>query len=191
MVFREGPLDGVSANLFSTHVGIANDALVRIEELTQRIARLDGAVAQDAVDRWAHEWSKSWQDAWDQLGEARAIVVRLGRDVSRFDEARAAAGDVYLDAASGRAVSVGRTTHVSWQNRSTTSARLAVAALCAVMPEVVVVGVQPVPAAPKYVAPPNLELWEAREPREPRANVFLWLGVIAVTLAVMIYAATR
>ena len=188
MVFREGPIDGVSANLFSTHIGIANDAIERIEALAQRIATIDAAANQATMDSLAHSWSKGWQDVWDQLGEARAIVVRFGRDVSKFDEARAAAGDIYLDAASGRAVRDGRYTHITWKNKSTGYARLAIAALSAVMPEVVVVNTVPTPQPRPYVEP---TLYAPPEPRESPANVYLWLGIVAITIAFTIYAVTR
>ena len=41
MVFRENPVGGVTANLFSTHIGIAVDAITRIEGLSQRIVASD------------------------------------------------------------------------------------------------------------------------------------------------------
>jgi len=180
MVFREGPVDGVSANLFATHIGIAIDALDRIEALTRNIATLEGGVAQDAMDRWAYEWAKGWQDAWDQLGEARTIVARFGRDVSRFDEARATAGDIYLDAASGRAVQVARTVHMSWQTRSTEPAKRAIAALRAAMPEVVVSG--PTPAPPVDIEVPA-DVAPASDPRTPWWKT----GIILAILAIVIY----
>ena len=65
MSFRGEPVDGATASLFTTHIGIALDAIANIESLARRIASLEAGVGQDAMDRWAYEWAKGWQDAWD------------------------------------------------------------------------------------------------------------------------------
>lgn len=184
MAFREA-VDGVTGNLFATHIGIAIDALNRIEALTRNIATLGGGVAQDAMDRWAYEWAKGWQDAWDQLGEARTIAMRFGRDVSRFDEARAAAGDIYVDAASGSAVQVARTVHMSWQTRSTEPAKRAIAALRAAMPEVVVPGPTP-PTRPVDIED-LVDVEPANDPRTPWWKT----GIILAVLALIVYYCIR
>lgn len=185
MVFREGPIDGASARLFATHVGIAIDALDRIEVLTRRVSTLDGGVGQDTMDHWAYEWSKNWQDAWDQLGEARAIAARVGRDVSRYDEARAAAGDIYVDVASGRALTVARVTHMTWQNRSTLPAKRAIAAFRSAMPKVIIVA----PDTPRVVEVPSEEVTEI----PPEKDTPRWItAIVLVILGVVIYfAATQ
>ena len=44
-------------------------------------------------------YRQTWNDAWEQLAQARAIVVRVGRDVTTIDGHRARAGDHNLVAA--------------------------------------------------------------------------------------------
>ena len=105
--------------------------------------------------------------------------------MTRFDQARVAAGDIYLDAASGRAVTVARTTHISWQNRSTEPAKQAVDALCAAMPEVVVLRPQR-PPAPSLMEIPT-DLAPTPDPTTPWWKT----GLILAILGLVIYFCIR
>ena len=80
---------------------------------------------------------------WEQLQEARALVAAKQRDVTGYDAAREAAGDIYLPA-SGKAIQLGNAVKISWRNASTKPAHDAIAALKAAMPEVVVVAQAPI-----------------------------------------------
>ncbi len=84
------------------------------------------------------EWSKGWQACWDHLQQARDVVAKRGRDVSGFDCARAAVGNVFTDAASGKAACGLAEVTVTWRNAPTERATDAIAALRAAMPDVVV-----------------------------------------------------
>lgn len=140
MAFRDDFGDPVAANQFGQHIGIAEDKLAEMERIPSYIDGLkrgDG-LTQEVMDIWAVRWGEGWQVVWEQLKEARAIVAKRGRDVSAFDEARAAAGDIYINVASGKATRIGNEVHVQWRNNSTQPARDAIEALRKAMPEVVV-----------------------------------------------------
>lgn len=141
MAFRDDFGGQATANQFSQHVGVAEDFLDRIEGIPRRLDGLErgDGITQELMDHFAREWAKGWQDAWDQLQQARDLVAKKGRDTSGYDAARAAAGDIYVDVAVGKAVRAAGEVHVSWRNVPTTTAREAIAALRAAMPEVVVV----------------------------------------------------
>lgn len=148
MAFRDNLDDPAAANRFAQHVGIAEDALEEIERIPRYIDEIprdqgDG-LSQEVMDIWMRRWATGWQNVWEQLREARAIVAQKGRDTTGFDAALAAAGDLYLDVASGKAVRAGNEVHVTWRNNSTVPAHQAIAALRAAMPEVVVVKQAPI-----------------------------------------------
>jgi hypothetical protein len=143
--FRDNHSDPATANRFSTHIGLAQDALDRVERIPERIAALDKGevVNQLLIDAFVTAFSKSWETVWEQLQEARALVAAKQRDVTGYDRAREAAGDIYLPA-SGKAIQLGNAVKISWRNASTKPAHDAIAALKAAMPEVVVVAQAPI-----------------------------------------------
>jgi hypothetical protein len=146
VAFRDDFGDPVAANRFAQHVGIAEDLLEQIERIPRAIEALprgDG-LTQETMDTFAQRWAKGWQDVWDQLHEARGVVAQRGRDTAGYDAAREAAGDIYVDVASGKVTRIGNEVHFSWKAASTQSARHAIAALRTAMPEVVVTKQAPV-----------------------------------------------
>ncbi len=142
MVFRDG--DHVGAAQFGQHVAVAEDILDTIETIPQRIASADEGVSQEVMDVWAREMAMGWENVWTQLQEARAIVVARGREVGAFDAARTRAGDIWNDVAVGKSVTVGNEVHMKWRSVPTSTAREAIAALRAAMPEVVVMKQAPI-----------------------------------------------
>ena len=144
--FRDDFGEPGAANQFSQHIAVAEDQLDMIEALPRRLEAItDGrGLTNELLAHLAREWALGWERAWTQLEEARALVMRRGRDVSAFDAARTEAGDIWNDVAKGKAAAIGNTVHMTWQNVSTRPARQAVAALRAAMPEVVVVKQAPI-----------------------------------------------
>jgi len=145
--FRDQSLDPAVANTFATHIGLARDALAQVERIPQQVANLKTGkgVDQALMDMFVHEFSKRWETVWDQLQQARQIAANRHRDVSAFDAARAAAGDIYLPA-EGKAINMYNTVDIKWRSASTQPAHAAIAALVAAMPEVVVVEQAPIEA---------------------------------------------
>lgn len=137
--FRDQSLAPGSANAFATHIGLARDALAQVDRIPQQVANLKTGkgVDQSLMDMFVHEFSKRWETVWDQLKEARQIAASNHRDVSAFDAARAAAGDIYLPA-EGKAISSYDRVDIKWRSASTQPAHDAIAALMAAMPDVVV-----------------------------------------------------
>jgi len=136
-----------SANVFATHIGLARDALAQVERIPALVANLKTGkgVDQGLMDMYVHEFSKRWETVWDQLQQARQIAANTHRDVSAFDAARAAAGDIYLPA-EGKTISTYDQVHINWRSASTQPAHDAIAALMAAMPEVDVVEEAPIEA---------------------------------------------
>lgn len=145
--FRDQSLDPAVANTFATHVGLARDALAQVDRIPQLVANLETGkgVDQTLMDMYVHEFSKRWETVWDQLQQARQIAASRHRDVSAFDAARAAAGDIYLPA-EGKAFNMYNTVEIKWRSASTQPAHDAIAALVAAMPEVVVTEQAPIEA---------------------------------------------
>lgn len=146
-VFRDDFGDPAAANQLGQHIGIAEDQLANIEALPARLEQItDGrGLTNELLGMLALQWAQGWERAWQQLEEARALVAARGRDVTAFDAARTAAGDIWNDVAKGRAVSDGTHVHWKWQNVSTKPARDAIAALRLAVPEVVVSEPAPMP----------------------------------------------
>lgn len=85
--------------------------------------------------------AQSWDGAWEQLGQARALAIRLGRDVSAYDAALARSGARVRDGVKGIVVApVARA-----------AAHEAIAALRAAFPEVVVPQQPPAPTTPRSI----------------------------------------
>lgn len=77
---------------FLKHISIAETLLGVNADLAARLSTERDANVEQS-------YRQAWNDAWEQLAQARAIVVRLGRDVTRIDAERARAGDYHLVAA--------------------------------------------------------------------------------------------
>ncbi len=135
-----GAADAGDAHAFSQHLGVAEDTLEHVESIPRRLEALaNGPVTQPLLDGLAQQFAQGWETVWDQLQSARDVCRRMGRDVTAYDTARAAVGDIYVDVAQGRAVTLGNRVEVTWKNVPTSTARAAIAALRAAVPEVVVV----------------------------------------------------
>jgi hypothetical protein len=159
MMYRDDFGDPASAMQLGQHIAIAEDQLALIEALPARLDSIrDGhAMTNELLGLIAREWAQGWERAWQQLEEARAVVAKRGRDVTAFDAARTAAGDIWNDVAKGRAVSLGNSVEWTWQTVSTRPAHDAIAALRMAVPEVVAAQTAPIdvdlsPASHKIVA---------------------------------------
>ena len=126
--FRGGG-DAQSAHEFSQHLGVAEDQLEQIEAIPRRVEALKSGtgVTQALMDGLVLQYAKGWETLWDQLQAAREVCHKLGRDVSAYDAARAAAGDIYVGVAKGSAFKLGNRVEIKWQNRPTTPAHAAIA----------------------------------------------------------------
>ena len=182
--FRDNFEDPAVANRFGQHIGIAEDLLEEIARIPKYIEdlgkqdRADGTgLTQEVVDIWVRKWSDGWQNCWEQLTQARDLVEKRGRDVSGFDAARTAAGNIFIGAASGRAVRGLGEVHVTWQNVSTQTARDAIASLRAAMPEVVIT----------KQAPLDVNL----EPSGNKVVYFLAAAAPLLLIAYLIYRAIK
>ncbi|MBA3397391.1 MAG: hypothetical protein H0T89_32495 [Deltaproteobacteria bacterium] len=91
MAYRESA-DTSELAAFANHISIAETLLNVNLELLEQLGLQEEAELRRA-------YLQSWGDLWEQLDQARAIVVRLARDVSAYQVARARAGDPYLVAA--------------------------------------------------------------------------------------------
>jgi hypothetical protein len=129
--------DHAQATRFSSHVAVAEDILDRIERIPG-LVEAGAVLTQETLNALVRETTVGWENAWDQLQQARDIAAAKGRDVSAFDSARAEAGDIWNNIAFGKSVTIGRDTHVTWRSVPTRTARAAIAALRAAMPEIVV-----------------------------------------------------
>jgi hypothetical protein len=132
------------------HIGLAAGLLEQFVAIPKRMSN----AKRDELRELEHEARTAWESLWDQLGQARELVHALNRDVSAYDAARRSAGDIWLDAAR---VDVhpaygGRSTF-TWHTAPIAPAEAALAALRAVVPEVVV----------SEPAPQDLELRRAHK----------------------------
>ena len=177
--FRGGG-DSQSAYEFSQHLGVAEDQLEQIEAIPRRIEALKSGtgVTQALMDGLALQYAKGWEALWDQLQAAREVCHKLGRDVSAYDAARAAAADIYVDVAKGSAFKLGNRVEIKWRNRPTTSAHAAIEALRTAMPEVVVV----------KQAPIDVDLRPSSHKVVELVQVLIGLGVL-LAIAYAIYRA--
>jgi hypothetical protein len=124
---------------FEQHMGLAIELLEQFEQMPKRVV---GASIQELHDL-EREACQAWENLWDQLRQARAIATSLGRDTRAYDTARAAAGDIWLNAADVKVGAWqysghGETRTITWHTASTAPAKSAIRVLRAAVPEVVV-----------------------------------------------------
>lgn len=117
------------------HLGLATALLDQFVAIPARMS----AARRDELRDLEHEARTAWEALWEQLGQACELARRLGRDVSGYDAARRAAGDIWLDAARVDVHTAygGRTTF-TWHTAPIEPAHAALDALRAAVPEVVV-----------------------------------------------------
>jgi hypothetical protein len=77
---------------FEKHVAIAQTLLGTVVSLDDRLATYDD------VDVWQAR-GEGWSGLWEQLQQARALALELGRDVAGFDAVCARLENPYLVAA--------------------------------------------------------------------------------------------
>lgn len=127
--------DHADSTRFAQHIAVAEDALDRVADVLRRIKAGDG-FTPDELTQLVRDVRVGWENVWDHLEQARAIAAAKRRDLTAYNEARAAAGDIWNDIVSDEPL-IGRVVDVTLRV-PLDYARLAVAALRAAMPEVVV-----------------------------------------------------
>lgn len=133
MMYRE--IDPRLLADIGAHVGLATALLDQFVAIPKRMS----VAKREELRTLEHEARTAWESLWDQLGQARELVRRLGRDITAYDAARRSAGDIWLDAARVDMHSAyGRGTTFTWHTAPVAPAKAAIEALRAVVPEVVV-----------------------------------------------------
>ncbi len=132
-------------NDFVQHVSIAETLLAEFNSYPRRAQQMfrDGQVSEPILKDLQLQAASAWEQLWIQLGQARDIAARLGRDVTKFDLSRKRAGDIWGGGAEltfGAWRSDGRrqTRPVVWSSAYNEPARAAVKILRAAIPEVVI-----------------------------------------------------
>jgi hypothetical protein len=153
------------------HLGLATALLDQFVAIPKRMS----STKREELRALEQEARTAWEGLWDQLGQARELVRTLGRDISAYDVARRAAGDIWLDAARAdrHTTYSGRTTIITWYAAPTAPAKAAIEALRAAVPEVVV----------SEPPPQDLELQPMRKRIEEYGPVVVILA--AVTWAIV------
>jgi len=129
-----------SVGTFSTHISIAAEL---VEQFIELPARMSGA-SEDQIRDLHQEARTVWENLWDQLRQARDLAVALDRDVSSYDAARTAAGDIWQNAVE---VTVGpweptfngKRRTVTWRSAPLGPVKRAVDALLDAVPEAEIV----------------------------------------------------
>jgi hypothetical protein len=117
------------------HLSIATALLEQFTAVPARLAR--GGELREDVSRDARV---AWEGLWEQLDQARALALGLGRNVAAYDRARAAAANIWLGAAevrqgpTERVLGGYRQTYV-WKHAPTRPAIDAIVALRRAVPE--------------------------------------------------------
>jgi hypothetical protein len=121
------------------HLGLAMELLDQFEQMSKRVP---GASIEELYEL-EREARTAWENLWDQLRQARAIAALLGRDTKDYDIARAAAGDIWLNATdvevgAWQYTGNGKARTITWRTAATAPAKAAIESLRAAVPEVVV-----------------------------------------------------
>lgn len=64
----EHAIDSALASRFVTHIGVARDVLVQVEQLPERVALTTGTgVDHGLMDTFVNDYAKRWETMWEQL----------------------------------------------------------------------------------------------------------------------------
>jgi hypothetical protein len=160
--FRDA--DRSELDAFAAHLQFAGQLLGVVRDLTVQITH-----AEDRAPL-VQSRGEAWTALWERLGEARAIVVRLGRDLARYDDLRGHAGNPYMDAINGL------------QSRLFNVAAEAIDALRAIVPEVTV------PAAPREASASVGYLETVRPQHVWRPSGMFWARVCSLIVLALLGA---
>jgi hypothetical protein len=129
---------------FVQHVKVAESLLQIFAYAPQRM-RMD--MEDGELADLQREARTSYETMWENLGQARELARARGRDVSGYDRARAAAGNIWNGAQAdagawrggiGPMGAIGRSRQVYWASAPVEPAIAAILALKAAAPEVVI-----------------------------------------------------